>query len=471
MDQRQLEVCVVMVPFIAQGHLNQLLHLSRLISAYSLPVHFVCATSHTRQAKLRVHGWDPLMISNIHFHDYPIPSFHNPPPDPNATIRFPNHFLPSFKAIMHLREPFTKLIQNLSITAKRVVIIHDYLMSSIVQDFVSVPNAEAYMFQSCSAFTAFWFHWEETRTLKLDEETELLFAKLPSLEGCFTNEFFELIVSEDSSFKKIISSGTLYDTSKVLEEKYLELLKHEDVTSGTTNNWAIGPFNPVTISDRKNTCPEANKLLSWLDKQEPDSVIYVSFGTTVSLTDYEAKEIAIGLEGSAHKFIWVVREADRADIFDSEDVRKVELPEGYEERVERLGFGVVVRGWAPQLEILGHSSTGGFMSHCGWNSCTEGISMGVPIAAWPMHSDQPRNAMLVTEVLGTGIYAREWAHRGEKVTSTKVAEVIRRLMGSEEGCRVRKKAAELGIVVRQSVEEGGVMRKELDAFVAHITRE
>ncbi|KAI3787044.1 hypothetical protein L1987_41216 [Smallanthus sonchifolius] len=469
MDQNQ-EICVVMVPFITQGHLNQLIHLSRLISAYNLPVHFVCAPTHTRQAKLRVHGWDPLSASNIHFHEFPIPSFPNHAPDPNATIRFPNHLMPSFKSIMHLREPFLELITNLSTKTKRIVIVHDYLMSSIVQDFVSVPNAEVYMFQSCSAFTAFWFHWEETQTLKLDDETESLKAKVPTLEGCFSNEFLELLESEDESFKRI-SSGTLYDASKVFEEKYLELLKHDEVTSGTTKNWAIGPFNPVTVSDHTNSSIEWIKLFKWLDKQEPNSVVYVSFGTTVTFTDEEVKEIATGLEESGHKFIWVVREADKADIFDGDDERRVELPEGYEERVESSGVGVVVRGWAPQLEILKHPSTGGFLSHCGWNSCMEGITMGVPIATWPMHSDQPRNATLIKEVIGTGIYAREWGCRDEKVAAWMVSEAVRRLMASEEGRVARKNAAELGVAVRRSVEEGGVMRKELDEFVDHITRQ
>ncbi|XP_024968742.1 zeatin O-glucosyltransferase-like [Cynara cardunculus var. scolymus] len=462
------EVCVVMVPFIAQGHLNQLLHLSRLISAYDLPVHFVCATTYSRQAKLRIHGWDPLSDSNIHFHEFLVPSFPNPPPNPNAAIRFPAHLMPSFKAVMHLRDPFAKLLSDLSITTKRIVIIHDYLMSSVVQDFVTVPTAEVYMFQSCSAFCAFWYHWEVTQTLSLDAETESIWKKVPSLEGCFTDEFLELMDSEDSSFKKI-SSGTLYDTSKVLEEKFLELLKIEEI-SGTSKNWAIGPFNPVGFTERKDSGTESNRLLiNWLDKQKANSVIYVSFGTTVSFTDEEAKEIAIGLEESGQKFIWVVRDADKGNIFAGED-RRIELPEGYEERIERRGVGVVVRGWAPQIEILGHPSTGGFMSHCGWNSSMEAISMGIPIAAWPMHADQPRNATLITELLGTGIYAREWARRDEKVAASMVAEAVRRLMVSEEGCGIRKKAAELGGVVRRSVEDGGVMRKELDAFVAEITR-
>ncbi|CAI9764575.1 unnamed protein product [Fraxinus pennsylvanica] len=35
------DVALVIVPLPAQGHLNQLLHLSRLVSAYDIPVHFV----------------------------------------------------------------------------------------------------------------------------------------------------------------------------------------------------------------------------------------------------------------------------------------------------------------------------------------------------------------------------------------------------------------------------------------------
>lgn len=120
-------------------------------------------------------------------------------------------------------------------------------------------------------------------------------------------------------------------------------------------------------------------------------------------------------------------------------------------------MGMVLRDWAPQLKILGHPST-------------EGITMGVPIAAWPMHSDQPRNAALLTQVLGMAIYVRKWECRNEKVGASMIGEAVRRLVAPEEGCLVRKKAVKLGVEVRRSVEEGGLMHKELDAFVAQITR-
>lgn len=100
----------------------------------------------------------------------------------------------------------------------------------------------------------------------------------------------------------------------------------------------------------------------------------------------------------------------------------------------------------------------------------ESISMGVPIAAWPMHSDQPRNAVLVTQVLRIGINVIDWAHRSELVRSTTIESIVRRLMTSKEGEAMRKRAVEIGRSVRESTAEGGVSRLEIDSFIAHIRR-
>ncbi|KAL0334316.1 UNVERIFIED_CONTAM: Zeatin O-glucosyltransferase [Sesamum angustifolium] len=110
------------------------------------------------------------------------------------------------------------------------------------------------------------------------------------------------------------------------------------------------------------------------------------------------------------------------------------------------------------------------MSHCGWNSCIESISMGVPIATWPMHSDQPINAVFVTKVLRIGVEVKDWARRDEVVPSSTVENALRRLMASDEGDEMRKRAQELGAAVRNSVMEGGSSSKEMDSFITHITR-
>nr|WIW42708.1 UDP-glycosyltransferase [Nicotiana tabacum] len=117
--------------------------------------------------------------------------------------------------------------------------------------------------------------------------------------------------------------------------------------------WAIGPILPAKLDYISN---ENNVCLEWLNKQPPRSVLYVSFGTTTSFSEREIKELAMGLEQSKQRFIWVLRDADRGDIFTGK-ARQVELPERFEETVKEVGL--VVREWAPQPEILAHSSTGG----------------------------------------------------------------------------------------------------------------
>ncbi|XP_022856915.1 zeatin O-glucosyltransferase-like isoform X2 [Olea europaea var. sylvestris] len=455
------QVAVVMVPLPAQGHLNQLLHLSRLVSSYNIPVHFVGTTMHNRQAKVRVQGWDLSAITNIHFHDFPTPTFHNPPPDPNATSKFPSQILPAFHASMHLREPVYAFVNKLPSTARRIAVIYDAMMAYVVQDIHSIRNAETYSFNSISAFCTYAYYWEVTGKSALSTEAEIL-KELPSLEGCFSPEWPKFLELQQEAKK--ISSGDLYNGNRLIEGLYLDLLAKEK-TTGTDKVWAIGPFNPVVIAEKKELNSH-KKCLEWLDKQPLNSVIFVSFGSTSSFSNEQIKELALGLEQSEWKFIWVLRDADKGDVFEGE-VRIAPLPEGFEKRVE--GRGLVVRDWAPQLEILGHPSTGGFMSHCGWNSCIESISMGVPIAAWPVHSDQPRNAVLITKVLKIGLEVRDWAHREELVSRAMVKKAVRKLMDSAEGEEMRKRAAELGDAVKQSVMEGGATRKEMDSFIAHIT--
>ncbi|KAK4373398.1 hypothetical protein RND71_008782 [Anisodus tanguticus] len=68
---------------------------------------------------------------------------------------------------------------------------------------------------------------------------------------------------------------------------------------------------------------------------------------------------------------------------------------------------------------------------------------GVPIAAWPMHSDQPRNSQLVTKYLKIGLNVRPWARRDEHVTSEMVENAVKTLMDSTEGDDMRKRAADL----------------------------
>ncbi|KAM3339088.1 zeatin O-xylosyltransferase [Capsicum galapagoense] len=457
---KQDEVAIVMVPFPGQGHPNQLLQLACLISSsYDLPVYYVGTATLNRQARVRANSLNPSDIGKIHFHDIPTPEFASPPPDFNALSKFPSHLEPSWEACMLLREPIASFLFDISSKSRREIVIHDSLMSYNVQDVSSLPNAESYIFNCISVFTFYCLICLSIgMTVPLEEE---LLKKLPSLEGIMTDKIRDRGASQSPYLD--IKSGDIHNTSKVIEGKFLDLLA-QVASDQNKKQWAIGPVLPTKLDrilNRENIC------LDWLNNQPSRSVLYISFGTTTSFSDREIKELAMGLEQSKQRFIWVLRDADRGDIFTGE-ARKIELPEGFEERVK--GVGLVVREWAPQPEILAHSSTGGFMSHCGWNSCLESITMGVPIAAWPMHSDQPMTGFMVTEILKIGLLVREWEKREELVSASTIENVVRKLMASEEGDMIRKRSEELGEAVRQSTEEGGASRMELDSFIMHITR-
>ncbi|KAL8542759.1 hypothetical protein ACS0TY_003586 [Phlomoides rotata] len=83
--------------------------------------------------------------------------------------------------------------------------------------------------------------------------------------------------------------------------------------------------------------------------------------------------LALGLEDSKKSFIWVIRTPTGFNL----KTESKFLPDGFEERFAQNNQGLVVHGWAPQLEILCHRSIGAFLSHCGWNSTVESLSQGV----------------------------------------------------------------------------------------------
>ena len=163
-------------------------------------------------------------------------------------------------------------------------------------------------------------------------------------------------------------------------------------------------------------------------------------------------------------------DADRADIFAEAGgkSRHGELLSKFTKETE--GKGLVITGWAPQLEILVHDATAAFVSHCGWNSLFEGLSHGKPILAWPMHSDQAWNAGYVRGHLKAGIVVRPWEKNRETLPAKDIQEVIRRAMDSDEGVAALKTAKGLAEDVRAAVAEGGSSWAGMEEFIGHIMK-
>nr|GMC47181.1 UDP-glycosyltransferase 74G1-like [Ipomoea batatas] len=196
--------------------------------------------------------------------------------------------------------------------------------------------------------------------------------------------------------------------------------------------------------------PMTEVCMKWLDDQQDKSVIYVSFGSLVSLQGQQMEELAWGLWKSNKPFLWIVRSAEEAN----------KLPENFVGMATEEGRGLVVT-WCPQLQVLAHRSLGCFVTHCGWNSTLEAISLGVPMVAVPQWSDQITNAKLVMDAWKIGVRVKldeKGVARREEMD-----ECIRRVMGEEE---MRANMNKWKQVCREAMEEGGSSDRNIQDFVS-----
>ncbi|KAJ1270562.1 hypothetical protein BS78_06G061600 [Paspalum vaginatum] len=247
------------------------------------------------------------------------------------------------------------------------------------------------------------------------------------------------------------TDALLVNTAESLEPEGLAMLRR---FLGSVPVYPIGPLlraaAPSTVKNNNAGSP----ILAWLDKQLPGSVLYVSFGSTYTISAPQMMELAAGLEKSAHRFVWVIRPPAGFDDVDGESFRPEWLPEGFRERVEAGGQGLVVRCWAPQVEILAHAATGAFLTHCGWNSVQESLAHGVPLLGWPLSAEQFYNAKMLAEEMGVCVEVARGMRAA--LSRDKFAAAVETVLGDTvERAEMRRKAAKMKGVISAARESGG----------------
>lgn len=126
---------------------------------------------------------------------------------------------------------------------------------------------------------------------------------------------------------------------------------------------------------------------------------------------------------------------------------------------------MVVPLWAPQADILGHPSVGGFFSHCGWNSTLESVTNGVPMIAWPLYAEQRMNATLLTEELGVAV--RSEVPPWKKVVGREeIQRMVRKIMVEKDGFKIRDRVKELKLSGEKALREGGSSYSALSQVVS-----
>ncbi|KAG5002188.1 hypothetical protein JHK87_023260 [Glycine soja] len=187
------------------------------------------------------------------------------------------------------------------------------------------------------------------------------------------------------------------------------------------------------------------------------------FGSGGTLSQDQFNELALGLELSGKKFLWVVRapsESQNSVHLGCESDNPLRfLPERFIERTKGKEHGLVAPSWAPQVQVLSHNVTGGFLTHFGWNSTLESIVNGVPLIAWPLYAEQGMNAVMLTNDLKVALRPKD----NEKglVEREQVAKVIRRLMEDQEGREIGERMQNSKNAAAETQQEEGSSTKTL----------
>ena len=353
-------------------------------------------------------------------------------------------------------------LKSLSSKAPLVAIIADSFAFEAL-DFAKEFNSLSYFYFPSSAMVlSLVLHFP-----KLHEEVSCEFKDLKEpikLEGCVpingidlpaptqnkSSEAYEKFLQRAKSFYFV--DGILINSFYELESSAVEALKQKGY--GNISYFPVGPITQIGSSNNDVVGGE-HECLKWLENQPQNSVLYVSFGSGGTLSQRQINEIAFGLELSSQRFIWVVRapsDSVNAAYLEAtnEDPLKF-LPQGFQERTKEKGF--ILPSWAPQVEILKHSSVGGFLSHCGLNSVFESMQEGVPIVAWPLFAEQAMNAVMLCD--GLKVALRLKFEDDEIVEKEKIANVIKCVMEGEEGKGMRERMKSLKDYAGNAVKDEG----------------
>ncbi|KAI3667792.1 hypothetical protein L6452_42861 [Arctium lappa] len=458
---------VVAIPYPGRGHINPMINLCKLI-ALRRPSDFLITIIVTEEWLGLITGSDhrkPPPPTNISFATIPnvIPS------ELNRGADFAGFFN---STLTKLEEPVEQLLRRMEIPA--TVLIYDtYLMWILdLGERMNIPVA-SFFTMSATVFSMSYHydlllqngHVGDNFSEKAEEMIDYIPGIAPirvaDLLTCFNGKGKEVfLVALQAILMAAKARFLLFVSVYELEAQVIDALKSEL----SVPVYAIGPSIPYFDVENDENTPVREKdenaparendqntpdYMEWLNRQPEASVLYISQGSFLSVSDAQLKEIVAGVHESGVRYMWVARgETCR---FKCENDEK----------------GLVIP-WCEQLRVLCHSSVGAFWSHCGWNSTKEGAYSGVPMLTFPIFWDQVPNSKMIVEDWKMG--RRVSVDEGILVTREEIAKLVKGFMDEEskEGKEMRKRARDVKKICRQATNEGGSAIKDIDLFISDI---
>lgn len=450
----------VCIPYPAQGHINPMLKLAKILHHKGFHITFVNTEfNHRRLLKSRgphaLHG-----LPSFRFETIP-DGF--PPCHADATQDIPSLCESTTKTCLG---PFRDLLAKLNDTYTSNVPPVSCIVSDGVMTFtlaaaqeLGVPEVLFWTTSACGFLG--YMHYStvidkgyaplkdasyltngylETTLDCIPGMKDVRLRDLPSfLRTTNPDEFMIKFVLQETE-RAIKASAIVLNTFETLESEVLESLR-----TLLPQVYSIGPLHLLVkhVDDEilkglgSNLWKEEPECIQWLDTKEPNSVVYVNFGSITVMTPDQLIEFAWGLANSQQEFLWIIR-PDIVSGYESI------LPPDFVEETKSRGM---LASWCSQEEVLKHPAIGGFLTHSGWNSTLESICSGVPMICWPFFAEQQTNCWYTVTKWDIGMEI------DNNVKGDEVESLVRELMVGEKGKEMKKTAMEWKILAEISAQK------------------
>ncbi|KAF2298748.1 hypothetical protein GH714_026518 [Hevea brasiliensis] len=438
MEEKAKTAHVLVVPFPRQGHLNPMLQFSRLLVSKGLQGTFVVTTYISRSKNLSS-STGPLRFDTIS------DGFDEGGSKQAASME-------AYLSSLHStgRKTLTDLLKKHQSSSNPIdYVIYEPFLSwalDVAKNFGLV--AAGFFTHACAVDYIFYNFY---RKMLPDPVSGPVSMKgLPTLELQDLPSFIVLPESYPANLKMIMSQFANMEKADFVVE----------TMSKICSLLTIGPTIPSFYLDKRIQNDDdygmdlhtidASISISWLNMKPAGSVVYVSFGSIDNINEKQMEEIAWGLKRSNFYFLWVVKISEEA-----------KLPKGFAEEVADKGLIV---NWSPQVKVLASEAVGCFLTHCGWNSTIEALSLGVPMVTLPRWSDQPTNAKFVEDVWRVGIRAKV---DGDAIVKREEIEFcIKEVMEGVKRNEMMKNSEKWRELAIEAVSEGGTSDRNIDKLVS-----
>ncbi|KAI3685311.1 hypothetical protein L6452_34553 [Arctium lappa] len=308
----------VCIPFPAQGHINPMLKLAKILHSRGFYITFV-NTEFNHRRLLKVLGSDTL---NHHpsFKFETIPDGLPPPENFDVTQDIPSLCKSTSETCL---EPLKKLLSKLNDDATTIppvsCIVSDGVMSFTLDaaDELGIPEVLFWTTSACG-FLAYAHY----NTLM---EKGLFPLKvvdcIPSMKGIRLKDmppFLRTMDPDDFMVTFFLRETIRAKKASAIILNTFEELEHDvlnELSSIYPHVYSIGPLhileNNIVNNDLQllgsSLWKEETKCLEWLDSKESNSVVYVNFGSITVMTPQQLVEFSWGLANSNQTFLWVIR--------------------------------------------------------------------------------------------------------------------------------------------------------------------